>query len=57
LLPGAHASERAALFLSVLAGVRLMQQVLGSPALAAPDASALQARLEPLFRLLVEPSG
>jgi AcrR family transcriptional regulator len=57
LLPGAQASERAALFLSVLAGVRLMQQVLGSPALAATDASALEGQLEPLFRLLVEPSG
>jgi AcrR family transcriptional regulator len=57
LLPGAHASERAALFLSVLAGVRLMQQVLGSPALAATDASALERRLESLFRQLVDPSG
>jgi AcrR family transcriptional regulator len=55
LLPGARAHERAALFLSVLAGVRLMQQVLGSPALAAADASALEGRLESLFQLLVHP--
>ena len=55
LLPGAEAQERAALFLSVLAGVRLMQQVLGSAALATADARALERRLRPLFELLVQP--
>jgi len=55
LLPGAQPQERAALFLSVLAGVRLMQQVLGSPALATADPAALERRLRSLFELLVEP--
>lgn len=54
LLPGRQRQERAALFLSVLAGVRLMQQVLGSPALATADPAALERRLRPLFDLLVE---
>lgn len=57
LLPGVQAQERAALFLSVLAGVRLMQQVLGSSALATADVSALELRLRPLFELLVHPPG
>lgn len=57
LLPGAQAPERAALFLSVLAGVRLMQQVLDNPALATTDAGALEGLLESLFRQLVDPSG
>ncbi|MDT7679328.1 MAG: hypothetical protein QOD82_7230 [Pseudonocardiales bacterium] len=55
LLPGAQAGERAALFLAVLAGVRLMQQVLNSPALATADEAALSRRLEAMFQLLVEP--
>jgi AcrR family transcriptional regulator len=55
LLPGAQASERAALFLAVLSGVRLMQQVLNSPALATADEAALADRLEAIFRLLIEP--
>jgi len=55
LLPGAQADERAALFLAVLAGVRLMQQVLNSPALATADEVALADRLEAMFRLLIEP--
>jgi AcrR family transcriptional regulator len=57
LLPGAQAGERAALFLAVLAGVRLMQQVLNSPALATADEPALAGRLEAMFRLLIEPPG
>jgi AcrR family transcriptional regulator len=55
LLPGAQAGERAALFLAVLAGVRLMQQVLNSPALATADEAALSRRLEAMFQVLVEP--
>jgi len=55
LLPGAQAGERAALFLAVLSGVRLMQQVLNSPALATADEAALTDRLEAMFRLLIEP--
>ncbi len=53
LLPGADAHERAALFLSVLSGVRLMQQVLDSPALATVDPDLLEQRLRALFDLLV----
>ena len=55
VLPGAHAQERAALFLSLLAGVRLMQQVMNNPALAAADEPALARRLEAMFQLLTEP--
>ncbi|HEX4246837.1 MAG TPA: TetR family transcriptional regulator [Pseudonocardia sp.] len=55
LLPGANAGERAALFLAVLSGVRLMQQVLNSPALATADEAALTDQLEAMFRLLIEP--
>jgi AcrR family transcriptional regulator len=57
LLPGAHARERAALFLSVLAGVRLMQHVLDSPALATADPVALHHRLRELFALLAGPAS
>jgi AcrR family transcriptional regulator len=55
LLPGAHPRERAALFLALLSGVRLMQQVMRNPALAATDKGALGRRLEAMFQLLVEP--
>jgi AcrR family transcriptional regulator len=51
LLPGAGADERAALFLSLIAGVRLMRDVLGLPALT----GAGPARVEALLRLLAEP--
>jgi AcrR family transcriptional regulator len=53
LLPGTDRRERAALFLSVLAGVQFMRQVLGSPALAGADPAALERRLRPLFDVLV----
>jgi AcrR family transcriptional regulator len=53
LLPGAERRERAALFLSVLAGVQLMQQVVGNPALVGTDPAALERRLRPLFEVLV----
>jgi AcrR family transcriptional regulator len=55
VLPGARAHERAALFLSLLAGVRLMQQVMKNPALAAEDESALARPLEAMFQVLIEP--
>jgi len=51
LLPGARADERAALFLSLIAGVQLMRDVLGLPSLADAD----PAHVEALFRLLTEP--
>jgi len=51
LLPGARADERAALFLSLIAGVQLMRDVLGLPALT----DAEPAGVEALFQLLVEP--
>jgi AcrR family transcriptional regulator len=49
LLPGARAGERAALFLSVIAGFQLMHNVVGSQALAHAD-----ERLERLLHLLAE---
>jgi AcrR family transcriptional regulator len=55
LLPGAERQERAALLLSVLAGVQLMQQVMGSPALTTADPAALERRLRMLFEVLVHP--
>ena len=54
LLPGAAANERAAVFLSVIAGFKLMRNVLGGTALAAADATALSRRLEAVFGLLME---
>jgi AcrR family transcriptional regulator len=42
LMPGADAHQRAALFLSVIAGFRLMREIVGATALAETDASRLQ---------------
>lgn len=55
MLPGIHAHKRSALFLSVLAGVRLMQQVLGNSALATADAPMVERQLRAVFELLVHP--
>ena len=54
LLPGPAARERAALFLSVIAGVQLMREVLGSEALAEAEQDVLTTQLETLFRTLTK---
>jgi AcrR family transcriptional regulator len=53
LLSGAHAHERAALFLSLLLGIRGMQHMLASPTLAGAG-EVVTDHLEALFDLLVE---
>ncbi|UIJ63810.1 hypothetical protein LWP59_10180 [Amycolatopsis acidiphila] len=52
LLPGERVEERAALFLSVIAGFQLMHNVVGDSALANAG-----ERLERLFRVLTEADG
>ena len=52
LLPGPAARERAALFLSLIAGVQLIREVLGSEALAEAEQDVLSTQLENLFRTL-----
>jgi AcrR family transcriptional regulator len=47
------ARERAALFLSVIAGVRLMREIVGTAALAEIDSS----RLQTIFEFLLDPAG
>jgi hypothetical protein len=56
MLPGGNARERAALLLSIIAGIQLMRQVVGLDALVAesPEAqSVLERELEALFDLLI----
>ncbi len=57
--PGGNARERAALLLSIIAGIQLMRQVVGLDALVAesPEAqSVLETELEALFEQLIRPS-
>ena len=59
-LSGALAPQRAALVLSLIAGVQVMRQMIGLSALAKADPAALIKILAPLFQQLVEgeqPSG
>jgi AcrR family transcriptional regulator len=53
-LTGPNTEERAALLLSVVAGLQLMRQTLRLPALAKVDPATFIALLEPLFRGLLE---
>ena len=57
-LPGKLAAERAALVLSVVAGVQAMRQMIGLPALAHADPAALAGILAPVLQRLIadEPS-
>jgi len=55
LLVGVMARERAALFLSIIAGFQVMRQVIGISALAEADATALSRRLADLFQILIVP--
>lgn len=51
-LPGAHAAERAAVILAVVAGVQIMRQMIRLKALAQCPPSTLAEILTPLFRHL-----
>ena len=53
-LSGEHAAERAALVLSLVAGVQVMRQMMGLSALAVARPDVLAKLLAPLFRQLVE---
>jgi AcrR family transcriptional regulator len=53
-LGGERAAERAALVLSVIAGVQVMRQMIGLTALATAESKVLAKILGPLFRQLVE---
>jgi len=53
MLSGAHAHERAALFLALLLGIRAMQHMLASPMLAGVG-EVVTDHLEALFDVLVE---
>ncbi|ATQ42076.1 TetR/AcrR family transcriptional regulator [Caulobacter mirabilis] len=56
-LSGGLAPERAALALSLVAGVQVMRQMIGLKALTEADPEALEALLTPLFRALIEGEG
>jgi len=53
-LKGRLASERAALVLAIVAGVQVMRQMIGLPALAKADPDTLIKLLAPIFQHLVE---
>jgi AcrR family transcriptional regulator len=53
-LSGAHAEERAALLLSIVAGFQMMRQMIGLRALVEADSAVLVRILTPLLRQLVE---
>lgn len=53
-LRGAHAAQRAALVLSLIAGFQVMRQMIGLSALAEAEPEALVKLLAPMFQQLVE---
>lgn len=50
---GEHAAERAAIFLSIVAGIQMMRQMIGLTALTDADPDTLTALLTPLFEQLL----
>lgn len=54
---GEHASERAALFLALVAGVQMMRQMLELAPLARADPALLADLLTPVIASLIEPRG
>ncbi len=56
-LRGPHAAQRAAIMLSVVAGLQVMRQVIGLSALTDAKPAALVAILTPIFETLVGPPG
>jgi hypothetical protein len=53
-LRGANSAERAALVLSLVAGVQVMRQMIGLSPLANADPKVLMKLLGPLFQQLVD---
>jgi AcrR family transcriptional regulator len=53
-LHGAHAGERAAILLALVAGVQVMRQMIALPALADAEPKALARLLTPLFQQLID---
>jgi hypothetical protein len=56
-LEGPAATERAGLFLALVAGVQVMRQMMKIPALADADPAELERLLVPMVRALVEPAA
>jgi AcrR family transcriptional regulator len=56
-LRGSLAAERAALVLAMVAGVQVMRQMIGLPALAKAEPDTLVQLLAPIFQQLVEGPG
>jgi hypothetical protein len=56
-LKGDLAPQRAALVLSLVAGVQVMRQMIGLPALAEAEPETLVRLLAPLFQHLVDSGG
>jgi hypothetical protein len=56
-LSGDLAPERAAIVLSLVAGVQVMRQVIGLSALANVDPAVLRTILAPLFQQLIDAAG
>jgi AcrR family transcriptional regulator len=54
-LKGEHAEERAALILSLIAGVQFMRQMMKLSALANADTATLRKLLVPVMQQLIEP--
>lgn len=57
VLAGPHAAERAALILSLVAGVQIMRQMIGLDTLAKADPAVLASLLEPVIAALIAPPG
>jgi AcrR family transcriptional regulator len=57
VLQGPHAAERAALILSLVAGVQVMRQMIGLDALAKADPEVLARLIEPVIAALMAPPG
>ncbi|RZT36839.1 TetR/AcrR family transcriptional regulator [Cupriavidus agavae] len=53
LLPGADPNQRAAMFLSVIAGFQVMRQIVELDGLTDADPSGLAAQLEAMFGVLI----
>ncbi|BCB88227.1 TetR/AcrR family transcriptional regulator [Phytohabitans suffuscus] len=54
-LDGDLSAERAGLLLAIVAGVQVMRQMIGLPALAHADPDVLRELLEPIFEQLLKP--
>jgi AcrR family transcriptional regulator len=55
ILPGRRPAERAALFLSIIAGFQVLRQVVGISGLIEAKPADLSARLQALFEVLMGP--